>query len=167
MSLIVCVLGSGPLTLRSKTNTLRFRQLASSSLLKFTTEKCPKQKTLHERMKWKIVKCKRKMTSSADYELSSSTLPCPLLSFYKGSDMQLRATKLSTLTPWFHANKSRFPTATLIWWSPRCITMHQNSPIQLLMQAPFTSYIQASTHATSRTPTIRTMHACIPHIRQA
>ena len=118
MSLIVCVLGSGPLTLRSKTNTLRFRQLASSSRLKFTTEKCPKQKTLHERMKCKMasssVKCKRKMTSSADYELSSSTLPCPLLSFYKGSDMQLRATKLSMLTPWFHANKSRFPTATLI-----------------------------------------------------
>ena len=67
MSLIVCVLGSGPLTLRSKTHKVKFRAIDC-----FFTAQVPKKKTktLHERMK-SSVKCKRKTTSSADYELSS------------------------------------------------------------------------------------------------
>ena len=66
MSLIACVLGSGPLTLRSKTHKVKFRAIDCF----FTAQVQKKTKTLHERMK-SSVKCKRKTTSSADYELSS------------------------------------------------------------------------------------------------
>ena len=50
--------------------------------------------------------------------------------------MQIRAPKLSMLTPWFHADKSRFPTAKLIWRRSRNTFMH--------MHVHFTRYLPKS-----------------------
>ena len=64
--------------------------------------------------------------------------------------MQLPAIKLSTITPWFHAKQNKSDEVHV---AQPCTRIHQ-----LIMQASSISYTQASTHATSRKPTARTIH---------